>query len=90
MARVLALMAQISWVNGAGSKILPGPAPRIGFLHLLLAQVSPLFWNLLHREGARETVEAAYCPSLRGGVCYSETRITRKFDFIPTLESHLK
>ena len=28
--------------------MLPGPAPRIGFLHLLLAQVSPLFWDLLH------------------------------------------
>ena len=55
-----------------------------------MVQVPTLFWNLLHREGARETVEAAYCPSLRGGVCYSETRITRKFDFIPTLESHLK
>ena len=40
---------------------------------------------LYYGEGAREAAEEAYGPSLREGVCYSETRLGRKFDVIPTL-----
>ena len=36
-------------------------------------------------EGAREAAEEAYGPSLRDGVCYSETRLGRKVDVVPTL-----
>lgn len=36
-------------------------------------------------KGAREVAEEAYGPSLRDGVCYSEKRLGRKFDVVPTL-----
>jgi manganese-dependent inorganic pyrophosphatase len=41
-------------------------------------------------EGARETAEAAYGPSLRNGVCYSEKRLGRKTDVVPALTEILK
>ena len=40
-------------------------------------------------EGAREA-EEAYGPSLRSGVCYSETRLGRKVDVVPTLTEILR
>ena len=40
---------------------------------------------LYYGEGARQIAEEAYGPSLREGVCYSETRLGRKVDLVPTL-----
>ena len=47
-------------------------------------KVIPLGTYILYTgEGARELAEQAFGESLRDGVCYSETRLSRKSDVVP-------
>lgn len=63
------------------TRYVPNPYPEAG------ETVVPAgTYILYYGEGARETAEEAYGASLRDGVCYSEQRLGRKNNFVPTIE----
>lgn len=54
-------------------------------MHLYSTKITNLRrYILYYGEGAREVAEAAYGPSIREGVCYSEKRLGRKTEVVPT------